>query len=167
MELRQVTQDLHHACERHPIGQALANGTVTDQQYADWLLVQLRIHEAIDPHLAPELERASAMQADIDTLDIVPHESRMAEAYAETLTYDAARAGAAYVMVGAHLMGGAMIARAVGDRLPHDHIPKGEERQTMLRAWRPLRERADLANEAVRCFGALLASMEEIRQKTA
>ena len=38
MTLYDATRDLHHACEQHPLGQAMVNGAVTPQHWADWLL---------------------------------------------------------------------------------------------------------------------------------
>lgn len=165
MSLKEKTMSLHRICERHPVGQLLSNGTVGELEWASWLEVQRRVHEAIDPMLPGELHREQALAADLATMDTEPLPNTMADAYVATLRSQDGAEGACYVIVGAHLMGGSLIAQRVGDRLPHGHVPKGEERKTMLRAWEPLRERDDLEIEAMRCFGALLSAMEELRQR--
>ena len=165
MSLREMTKDLHHTCERHPVGQLMSCGECSEQQYADWLYIQRRIHDTIDPWLPPELRRAEALQEDLDQLTVAPRDNRMIEAYAQTLTDKDACMAAAYVIVGAHLMGGTLIAKQIDGRLPHGHVPEDEERKAMLRAWEPLRDRVELGSEATRCFGALLSAMEEVRQK--
>ena len=165
--LKEFTADIHRMCERHPVGSLLSAGTVNAQQYADWVGVQHAVHTRIDPLIDERLRRAPHLAKDLEVLerehDVRPRGSELAPGFLKTLRSQESADAACYVIVGAHLMGGSLIAQRLGDRLPHNHVPKGEERKEMLRAWEPLRERGELGDEAVRIFGALFSALEEIR----
>jgi heme oxygenase len=160
-----ATRDLHHACEAHPVGQRMAAGTITGQEWGDWLMAFRAVHRAIDPALPAHLARVPLLDADLAVLaenGIVAREPRAARDFAATLTTEPAIAGAGYVLHGAHRRGGAVLARTMaGVGLPTAHIayplPRAVEAFVVA-----LRDRADLAEPARATFGALLAVMDDI-----
>ena len=161
MELKQATKDLHHAAEAHPIGKAMANGTITPEWWADWISALYVIHSVIDPKLPESMRRTEQLRRDLEEVAadwILPE---AAINYARDLITRAQIEGAAYVFTGAHLMGGAITAKAVGDRLPTHHL-QWEDRQAAVRDWKPLRENVGIQKEAVAGFQAVLDILREI-----
>ena len=161
-----ATRALHHACEQHPVGAAMANGTISAAWWNGWLYVLDVLHTQIDPHLHPAIRRIDQIAEDIAVMQGRGH-PRFASWHAGMLAHRLSKgderdiAGAAYVLTGAHLMGGAVTAKAVGDRLPTRHLQWGE-RATALDAWSPYRWRHDAAEPALSVFRSLLYSMGEI-----
>jgi hypothetical protein len=166
MSLYAATRDLHHACEAHPVGQRMSAGTVSPQEWADWLAAFRAIHQAIDPHLPLHLARVALLDADIAAMaavhGVAAREPMAARIYAESLGTEEARLGAAYVLHGAHRRGGAALARTMATlqfATAHVAYPLPAEAETFVRL---LRDRADLAGPAVATFRALLECMNEI-----
>ena len=158
MDLREATKGLHHAAERHVVGEAMAAGTLSPQRWSDWLGSLLVVHAVLDPHLAEPLRRTTALARDLNVLSgYPPRWCASASRYAVGLHPEAA----AYVFTGAHLMGGAIMARRLGDRLPCSHLA-WHDRSTAIKIWEPLRERGDLAIPAREAFAAILNVMDEI-----
>lgn len=163
MQLWQQTRDLHHACEAHPVGAAMASGTPPRHWYAAWLDTLHQIHAAIDPHLPEAAHRAARVRADMDAMGFeIPH-TEAAARYVETLTDERAIAGAGYVLTGAHLMGGEIMRRRL-DGFPTQHL-EWDDRKAALAVLQGFRDRDDLVSAARACFGALLASMDEIHAR--
>ena len=160
MSLREATKDYHHAAERHPVGAAMADGTISEQWWADWLGALFIVHSAIDPGLPEPLRRTPEIAADIAALGVQPRLNHSAARYAQGMT-EVDREAATYVFTGAHLMGGAITARQVGERLPTHHL-QWEDRQAVVKLWKPLRDRDDLADAACRAFAAVLEICEEV-----
>ena len=161
MSLYAATRDLHHACEAHSVGQRMTAGTITRQEWSDWLEAFRIIHLAVDPILPQHMTRDGLLLADLSLLP-TPHPSPATQAYADGLTTQAQREGAAYVLHGAHRRGGAMLARTMGAAgLPTAHVvyPLPGEAEAFVKG---CREREDLAEPARKTFGALLAVMNEI-----
>lgn len=161
MNLREATQDLHHAAERHPLGAAMADGSISEQWWADWLGALFIIHSTIDPELPTSLRRTVEIARDIAELGIQPNPSRCAMEYVQSLSSTEATA---YVFTGAHLMGGAITAGQVGDRLPTHHLQWNDRRES-VREWKPWRERDDLAEDARLAFSAVIGICEEITSR--
>ena len=166
MSLYAATRDLHHACEAHPVGQRMSAGTVTPQEWADWLAAFRAIHGAIDPHLPLHLARVALLDADIEAMRVVhrvtAREPLAAMRFAHSLDGESARKGAGYVLHGAHRRGGAVLAKTMaGLRYATSHViyPLPLEAEAFVKG---LRERADLAEPATKTFHALLAVMDEI-----
>jgi heme oxygenase len=158
VKLWHATRELHHRAEQHPVGASMADGSIGPQQWADWLGALLTVHQRIDPHLPAHCRRYSELLLDIRDSNATPRANIAAAEYASSLR-DVL--GAAYVFTGAHLMGGAIMARKLGDRLPVHHLTWGD-RAEAIAYLRGLRERDDLADEAVRAFAAVIAIMDEI-----
>lgn len=161
--LWEATRDLHHACEAHPVGAAMASGKPPHAWYARWVKALLQIHERLDPTIAPTVRRCAGLAADLAALggDAIP-ESTAAQDYADSLNDELALAGAAYVLTGAHLMGGEIMRRRL-EGYPTQHLV-WEDRKAALAALGQLRERIDIVEPARACFAALLAIMDEIHR---
>ena len=162
--LWQKTRDLHHACEQHQVGAAMATGTPPKVWYANWLHGLLQIHWTIDPHQARCLRRVDRLKQDLDELSIETNDLKSAQNYCNSIFMSDKRiAGASYVLTGAHLMGGeVMRRRLVG--YPTKHL-EWEDRKQALAELTLLREREDIVDEARACFHALLHIMDEIIER--
>lgn len=161
-----ATRDLHHACEKHAVGQLMSSGHVSSQMWADWLNAFRVIHRAIDPHMPLHLARVALLDADIEAMrsvhGVAARESHAAHVFADSLDTEEARLGAAYVLHGAHRRGGAALARTMATlqfATAHVAYPLPREAETFIDL---LRGRADLAEPATATFRALLAVMDEI-----
>jgi hypothetical protein len=161
MELRDETKKLHHAAEKHPIGAAMADGSISERWWVDWIQALLTIHTELDRHVPASMHRVKELAMDLAESSLVPNTNQAAIAYATTLTNPTAIEGAAYVFTGAHLMGGAMTDRALAGRLPSNHL-RWDDRQQSLADWKPLRTKIELKEEAGRAFAAVLAILNEI-----
>ena len=158
--LWQATRDLHHACEEHAVGAAMASGNPPPLWYAQWLQALHQIHSVLDPYLPTAVHRTQRLEQDLDDLDDDPDALAAADAYAATLTTKPRIAGAAYVLTGAHLMGGEVMRRRL-QGFPTRHL-EWDDRKAALAVLQILRTREDITQEARDCFAALLAIMDEI-----
>lgn len=163
--LWEATRDLHHRAEQHPLAQRMAAGTVTDQEWADWLSAHWTIQIALDPHLPPFVRRADAFARDVlDMLPTQPNASPAAEAFAAAVRGPITIFGAAYLFIGAHRRGGRVIEkalRAAGRNLPSRHLLFDDPAAVEVFI-RDLRERPTLAPGARCAFAALIEVMDEI-----
>ena len=162
--LWEVTRDLHHACEEHSVGAAMASGKPPMPWYSDWLYAIHRIHHKIDPTLPTVLHRTARLEGDIATAGLVSTPVRAACVYAESLDTADKIAGAAYVLTGAHLMGGEIMRRRL-DGYPTTHL-EWDDRKAALEELKVYRVRSELAAEARGCFAALLRIMDEIEERS-
>ena len=108
MTLFDATRDLHHACEQHPLGQAMVNGAVTPQHWADWLWAMRALHSVVDAALPVHMARDAVLGADLSVLPKA-RSIRAALRYAQDLIGQDCT-GAAYVLHGAHQSGGRVLA---------------------------------------------------------
>ena len=161
MELRNETKDLHHSAERHPIGSAMADGSISERWWVDWIQALLTIHTKLDQHLPSSMHRVKELAQDLAESSLIPHTNQAAINYVDTLTTTTAIEGAAYVFTGAHLMGGAVTDRALNGRLPCNHL-RWDNRQQSLSDWKPLRTKIELKEEASRAFSTVLLILDEI-----
>lgn len=161
--LWEATRDLHHACEQHQVGAALATGSPPVAWYADWLMALRQLHEVVDKNLPESLGRVERLTLDLMAVGVASNLSPAAHAYSKTLTTEVALDGAAYVLTGAHLMGGEVMRRRLAG-FPTEHL-EWEDRKIGLGWLKPVRERVELSESARACFGALLAIMTEIQER--
>ena len=160
-QLWEATRDLHHACEEHPVGNALASGKPPRQWYADWLGCLSMIHDITDTQIKPVIHRAEKIKKDIQNMDVVPRNNEQCQHFcSQLLENNDLREGAIYVLTGAHLMGGEIMRRRL-DGFPVSHL-EWDDRQAALEELRLYRNRPELTNAARECFGALLKMMDEI-----
>lgn len=159
--LWEVTRDLHHACEEHPVGAAMSTGKPPMIWYAAWVKALLQIHSFVDPHAPESIRRTERLLQDaIDTGNAA--ELASANDYIRTLDNPNAITGALYVLTGAHLMGGEIMRRRL-EGYPTSHL-EWDDRKDALEELQVLRTRGDLGKEARACFSALLSVMDEIQE---
>lgn len=158
--LWEATRSLHHACEEHVVGKAMATGAPPREWYGQWLDALLTIHLKVDETLPACIHRTDRLTQDILELDLDLTPSAAATAYAASLTDERKLAGAAYVLTGAHLMGGEVMRRRL-EGFPTNHL-LWDDRKEALVELNKFRERDDIAEEAKACFHALLSIMDEI-----
>lgn len=162
MTLFSLTRDLHHVCEDHAVGAAMSRGDISAQWWADWLAALEAAHQAIDPDAPEPMRCADELAQDLADTDAEPCGNTAADQLAAALRADAdLRVAAQYVLVGAHLMGGQVMRKRIGDRLPTKHLQIAD-RKALIQKWKPLRDRVDLAEEARQVFRGLYAIMEGI-----
>jgi len=160
-----ATRDLHHACEEHEVGGAMSTGSPPYLWYAKWLMALKQIHTVVDSTLPECVHRVSRIEEDLASMaaaGYIVSELAYPEIYANEIAGDSlATAGAAYVLTGAHLMGGeVMRRRLVG--YPTKHLEWGDRKEA-LAVLSELRMREDINEQAKNCFRALLTTMDEIR----
>ncbi len=161
--LWEATRDLHHACEAHPVGAAMASGTPPMQWYADWLQAIRVIHDEIDFSLPKILRRSERLAQDVDATGMGTDPVDAAREYADSLDTPDKVAGAAYVLTGAHLMGGEIMRRRL-DGYPVSHL-EWADRPAAIAELKSFRERPELAEQARQCFSALLKIMDQIKDR--
>ena len=153
------TRDLHHACEEHPVGSAMASGSPPWQWYSDWLQALLDIHSVIDEYSSSEVRRVEKLEEDLSNA-FSPRELTVAKNYANNLKTEQDIAGATYVLLGAHLMGGAIMRKRL-TVYPTKHL-EWDDRKTALKELQKIKERTDIVEEARNCFSTILDVMTEI-----
>lgn len=161
MALRDDTRDLHHACEAHRIGAAMSAGTVSEQAWADWLGCLLIVHSDMDPRLPEPLRRTDRLRRDLDEMNRRGFWARQNHAAVWFVASSVPLEALAYVFTGAHLMGGAVMEKRLGERLPCEHL-RWDDRRASLDLWRPYREAEGISDHARDAFAAILAMMDEI-----
>ncbi len=162
--LWEATRSLHHACEAHAVGKAMATGKPPAEWYARWLEALRAIHDVVDPSLPKCLHRSARLVDDVAELPLEAPKSHVARQYAIELDTERKIAGAAYVLTGAHLMGGEIMRRRL-EGYPTSHL-LWDDRKEALVELNKLRERDDIAEEAKACFHALLCIMDEIEERS-
>ena len=159
--LWEATRDLHHACEEHPVGAAMATGKPPMIWYAAWIMALLQIHSQIDPHAASCFHRTERLAKDCELKGNVD-EIGAANEYVRILDNSNAISGALYVLTGAHLMGGEIMRRRL-EGYPTSHL-EWDDRKKSLAELQLYRTRGELEEDARRCFEALLSVMDEIQE---
>lgn len=158
--LWESTRDLHHACERHIIGESMSLGKPPEIWFTAWLVALRQIHAIIDPHSPEILHRVERLDADIKDLKLNIPEFDSAKEYCDTLNNEKSIAGALYVLTGAHLMGGEIMRRRLVG-YPTQHL-EWTDRKEAIAVLQTYRMRDDITDEARACFSALLSIMDEI-----
>ena len=160
--LWEETRELHHACERHRVGGAMATGKPPRIWYSAWLVALNQIHSIVDPHMPDVLGRTDRLVEDINNTYIDLPLIEAAKVYTLTLTDEKRIAGAAYVLTGAHLMGGEIMRRRL-EGFPTKHL-EWDNRKEAIAILQQYRTRDDIGEEAKDCFKALLTIMDEIER---
>ena len=160
--LWEATRDLHHACEAHPVGAAMSSGKPPMQWYADWLSALYTIHWELDKHIPSSIHRTERIQKDLTDTNCPVTLIKEANRFANSLLTEKDIVGAAYVLTGAHLMGGEIMRRRL-EGYPTSHL-EWDDRKEALSELMKFRERDDVAEQAKNCFQALLNIMDEIKR---
>lgn len=160
--LWESTRDLHHACEAHAVGGAMATGKPPRIWYKAWLMALYQIHSAVDPTVPSCIGRTMRIFKDLQGMDNEPEVKlfKSAADYVASLDNEKSIAGAAYVLTGAHLMGGEIMRRRL-EGFPTLHL-EWDDRKEALAVLQTYRTRDDITEEARACFQALLNVMDEI-----
>lgn len=165
--LWEYTRDLHHACEAHEVGGAMATGKPPKIWYLAWCIALYQIHEVLDQHCDPILRRADQAMDDYSKVmvsdQIYIDWSEAATKYVKQLDTKEKIDGAIYVLTGAHLMGGEIMRRRL-EGFPTKHL-EWDDRKAALVILQQYRLRDDIGEEARDCFKALLEIMDEIKEK--
>lgn len=163
MTLFDATRDQHHACEQHPLGQAMVSGAVTPQQWADWLWAMRCLHSVVDAELPAHMARDALFGADLLVLPKACA-SRAALRYARELIGQDCT-GTAYVLHGAHHSGGRVLAPKMAKRgLPSLHTIYLDA--AAAKAWIvTARSTLEATQQARATFQCLLAVMDEIEAR--
>lgn len=161
--LWEETRDLHHACEQHDVGGAMATGNPPRVWYAAWLQALHQIHLIIDKDVPDNVRRVERLESDMITMNIGIEPFIAADKYVNTLNNEKSLAGAIYVLTGAHLMGGEIMRRRL-EGFPTEHL-EWEDRKSSLAFLQTFRTRDDITDEARACFQALLDIMDEIQNR--
>lgn len=163
MALREDTRDLHHACEGHPVGAAMSRGDVDEQTWTDWLGCLGVVHAFLDWHLDFELRRVHRIREDLYEMAQRGYQPRSNHAALRYAALGLNVEAATYVFTGAHLMGGAVMEKRLGERLPCAHL-RWDNRRASLDLWRPYRDAKGISAEARDAFAAILSMMDEIKE---
>ena len=161
--LWEATRDLHHACEQHPVGAAMASGTPPVAWYAMWVNSLYVLHSVVDQHIPAVTRRMDQLLADMAALEGTPKYALPAAQYAASLRSEDSIKGAGYVLLGAHLMGGEVMRRRLSG-FPTTHL-QWDDRRAALAELTELRDQPHLAQPARACFAALLAIMDAIQER--
>lgn len=163
MTLFNATRHLHHACEEHPVGARMANGTCTPQEWADWLWAFRELHRVVDTTLPPHMVREQVLTAD---LSVLPEANPSPAAIRFALSLLGVEVvGAAYVLHGAHRSGGRVMAPKMAKRgFPTLHTCYRDA--TAVREWiDSVRGEMSASDQASATFGCLLEVMGEIEER--
>ena len=161
--LWEYTRDLHHACEAHKVGGAMATGKPPKIWYYAWARALHQIHYKLDQHCDPLLRRSRECMDDYCAGGFIINPFDSATAYVNQLNDPKMIDGAIYVLTGAHLMGGEIMRRRL-EGFPTAHL-QWEDRKGALAILTEYRTRDDIGDEARKCFEALLAIMDEIAER--
>ena len=139
----------------------MASGAITRVEWAYWLYALQVLHWGADGLLPDQMRRDLMFRADLSVLPRVP-KSPAARTLLDDLTTVNSRMGLAYVLHGAHVSGGRVLAPKMVKRgLPTGHVCYRHPDQ--VRVWvSEMRGRRELAPAAKAAFCCLLGVMDEI-----
>lgn len=166
--LYHATTNLHHDAEKHPFGQRMAEGTLTRQEWVDWLGAMEQIHVALDPYLHPSLKRAHDIHMDqLMMLPLTPRHSEVADSIVKSLDNARLIGGLCYILSGANLKGGQVIRKKIEPLgFPCNHLTFAPEDASPADKWlKRLRDATELAEGAKAAFIGVLKVMDEIDQR--
>ena len=162
-KLHSATRHLHHACEQHEVGAAMATGQPREDWYASWLSALLVIHSYLDASMPVICRRTYSLGVDLQKMKCEVYTPPAAYRYIQSLKNINDELGGCYVLTGAGLMGGAIMKKRLIN-YPTNHLEFADRGLALeyLKSWR---NREELTDPAKNCFYALLKIMDEIRDK--
>jgi len=164
MNLYEATKAVHHGAESTPLGQRMSSGTLSMQEWADWLGLMHAIHRHIDAIVPKCLQRAEQFEIDINDTRHAPEQLIATLGIVRALEKGDLhlKQGFAYVCCGANLRGGQVVRNALEPKgFPCAHL----QFDSFLDAnvyMRDLKERSYLAPFAQRAFSSIVGAMGEI-----
>ena len=147
----------------------MANGTMSRQEWADWIGAMLQIHLAIDPYLHPSLKRSHDLQMDlISMLPVKPRHSKAADDIVSALDNTELIGGLCYVLSGANLRGGQVIRKTIAPLgFPVNHLKFERDEAAQGDKWlKKLREAVELNQGCIDAFKGALSIMDEIESNS-
>lgn len=156
------TREWHHKCEGHPVGAAMAAGTPPMEWYASWLQALLVIHSRIDPHMPSSAHRTKLLAVDLKHTGVSCILSPTLINFIASDLSDKV-GGYAYVLTGAHLMGGEIMRRRLAG-YPTSHL-EWDDRKETLAYLQSLRDQEQYTSGALECFQLLYNCMEDIHKE--
>ncbi len=169
MNLYDATRDLHHDAEAHSWGAKMAKGDISQAEYWHWLWNLWLIHRDLDEYMPAESRRGMALGWDMAKTDckatIVAQLAVGVYDFANMS--DAERGGWAYIMIGAHFRGGAVIRKRMEPKgFSCQHL-RFEDPAKVNEYLVSLRERPECAEGARAAFKAIIEIMNRIEQMSA
>jgi hypothetical protein len=165
MNLHDLTPESHHDAQETDFGKRYAKGDISRREYASWIHMQfVAHHEVLDRILPWHCQRGATLALDLAALlPDQPYVLSSVDGLREVLLESpyTGLAGA-YVLMGAHLRGGAMIRpnlERAGLPVHHLYFDAPASAREYLRK---LREFPALADEVDRVFRAVTTVMDEI-----
>ena len=119
------------------------------------------MHWEVDQHIPKIIHRTERVQNDLTATNCSANIILAANKYTNSLIKEKDIAGAAYVLTGAHLMGGEIMRRRLVG-YPTTHL-EWDDRKAAIVELNKFRERKDIVEESRNCFHALLKIMDEIK----
>lgn len=161
-KLWENTREWHHKCEGHPVGAAMASGSPPNEWYADWMMTLFIIHNKIDPYMEECTRRTHRLSQDLIDMKILPIIPSCVCDWYPLHLYKNEAMGFAYVLTGAHLMGGEIMRRRLAS-YPTSHL-EWDDRKEALAYLSTLRDQEEYTEGALQCFKLLYQAMVEIEQ---
>jgi hypothetical protein len=159
-KLWENTREWHHKCETHPVGAAMSAGNPNPGWYRDWLVSLLVIHSKIDPYIPECARRTTLIAKDLELMEGTCKLPRALLSFLAKQLLEDELGGFAYVLTGAHLMGGEIMRRRL-EGYPTNHLV-WEDRKESLLYLQSLRDREEYTSGALECFELLYNCMENI-----
>jgi hypothetical protein len=162
------TRHLHHEAETHEFAKAMVEGTLTDQQWTDWLGALQKVHFTLDPYVPIEARCTHRLQKDLMIMTpIVPRKLESLDNFITTLDNPVNIGGAAYIFIAAHKRGGRVIEKAMrekGRNLPNNHVFFENSKEVELYITE-LRNYIHLTSGAEHAFSSIISIFDEIWNK--
>jgi hypothetical protein len=159
------TRHLHHKAETHDFAKAMVDGSLTDQQWTDWLGALQKIHFTIDPYVPSEARCTHRLQKDLMMmLPILPRDLITVDEFIATLNNPINIGGAAYIFIAAHKRGGRVIEKAMREKnrnLPNNHVFFEKSKEVELYITE-LRNYIHLAHGAEHAFCSIIKIFDEV-----
>jgi hypothetical protein len=159
------TRHLHHEAENHEFAKAMIAGSLTDQQWVDWLGALQKIHLVLDHYVPSEARCTHRLQKDLMImLPLSPNKLETVDTFIKTLDNPLNIGGAAYIFIAAHKRGGRVIEKAMREKgrdLPNNHVFFEHSKEVEMYITE-LREMVHLTKGAEHAFNSITGIFDEI-----
>lgn len=171
MNLYEATQNTHHQAQLHNFGKKMANGTLTKQEWCDWIGALSQVYQKLDPYLPHFLRRSPDLFLDLaQLLPLEAHRSEVVDNVIQEFTLPTNLkliGGLAYLLVGANCRGGQIIRKKLEPRgYPCNHLNFTIENREAGENWlKRMREFPDFGETTNAAFNVLISLMDEIENR--